>query len=105
MRGQAIAAVSIISSAESFLVPPRIVERRLLELCLQGAIQDIRGSGQTGEAETQDALMVMRLVEDFIFSPGMVLDRVASLAVFSVFVLCSWFCLSLKLGITSDILL
>ena len=70
MRGQAIAAVSIISSAESFLIPPRVVERRLLELCLQGAVQDIKVSGQTGEAETQDALMVMRLVEDFIFTPG-----------------------------------
>ena len=70
VRGQAIAAVSIISSAESFLVPHRAVERRLLELCLQGAVEDIRVSGQTGEAETQNALMVMRLVEDFIFTPG-----------------------------------
>lgn len=70
MRGQAIAAVSIISSAETFLVPFRVVERRLLELCLQGAVQDIKVSGQTGEAETQNALMVMRLVEDFLFTPG-----------------------------------
>jgi len=70
VRGQAIAAVSIISSAESFVIPPRVVERRLLELCLQGAVQDIKVSGQTGEAETQDALMVMRLVEDFIFTPA-----------------------------------
>ncbi|XP_068687514.1 neurobeachin-like protein 1 [Montipora foliosa] len=70
VRGQAIAAVSIISSAESFLVPHRAVERRLLELCLQGAVEDIRVSGQTGEAETQNALMVMRLVEDFIFTPA-----------------------------------
>lgn len=70
VRGQAIAAVSIISSAESFLVPSRAVERRLLELCLQGAVEDVKVSGQTGEAETQNALMVMRLVEDFIFTPG-----------------------------------
>ena len=70
MRGQAITAVSIISSDESFLVRPCVVERRLHELCLQGAVQDIRVSGQTGEAETQNALMVMRQVEDFIFSPG-----------------------------------
>ena len=33
-------------------------------------MEDITVSGQTGEAETQNALMVMRLVEDFIFSPG-----------------------------------
>lgn len=72
MRGQAIAAVSIISSAETFLVPFRVVERRLLELCLQGAVQDIKVSGQTGEAETQNALMVMRLVEDFLFTPGII---------------------------------
>lgn len=70
VRGQAIAAVSIISSAETFLVPHRVIERRLLELCLQGAVQDIKVSGQTGESETQNALMVMRLVEDFIFTPG-----------------------------------
>lgn len=70
MRGQAIAAVSIISSAETFLVPHRVIERRLLELCLQGAVHDIKVSGQSGEAETQNALMVMRLVEDFIFTPG-----------------------------------
>ncbi|KAJ7381764.1 Neurobeachin-like protein 1, partial [Desmophyllum pertusum] len=70
VRGQAIAAVSIISSAETFLVPHRVIERRLLELCLQGAVQDINVSGQTGEAETQNALMVMRLVEDFIFTPA-----------------------------------
>ena len=70
VRGQAIAAVSILSSAESFLVPSRAVERRLLELCLQGAVEDVTVSGQTGEAETQNALMVMRLVEDFIFTPG-----------------------------------
>lgn len=70
VRGQAIAAVSIISSAETFLVPHRVIERRLLELCLQGAVHDIKVSGQTGEAETQNALMVMRLVEDFIFTSG-----------------------------------
>lgn len=70
MRGQAIAAVSIISSAETFLVPHRVIERRLLELCLQGAVHDIKVSGQTGESETHNALMVMRLVEDFIFTPG-----------------------------------
>ncbi|RMX38939.1 hypothetical protein pdam_00016423 [Pocillopora damicornis] len=70
VRGQAIAAVSIISSAESFLVSHRVIERRLLELCLRGAVQDIEVSGQTGESETQNALMVMRLVEDFIFTPA-----------------------------------
>lgn len=77
MRGQAIAAVSIISSAETFLVPHRVIERRLLELCLQGAVHDIKVSGQTGESETHNALMVMRLVEDFIFTPGkfIILER------------------------------
>lgn len=70
VRGQAIAAVSIISSAETFLVPHRVIERRLHELCLQGAVHDIKVSGQTGESETHNALMVMRLVEDFIFTPG-----------------------------------
>ena len=77
VRGQAIAAVSIISSAETFLVPHRVIERRLLELCLQGAVHDIKVSGQTGESETHNALMVMRLVEDFIFTPGkfIILER------------------------------
>lgn len=52
------------------MVSHRVIERRLLELCLRGAVQDIEVSGQTGESETQNALMVMRLVEDFIFTPG-----------------------------------
>ena len=52
------------------MVPSRVVERRLLELCVQGAVQDIRVSGETAAAETQNALMVMRLVEDFLFTSG-----------------------------------
>ena len=52
------------------MVSHRVIERRLLELCLRGAVQDIEVSKQTGESETQNALMVMRLVEDFIFTPG-----------------------------------
>jgi len=69
-RGQVITAVSTIASSETFVYPSRAIERRLLEMCLQAVVQDIQRSGQTGESETNNALMTMRLVEDFVFTSG-----------------------------------
>ena len=47
-----------------------MLERKLFELCVQGAMEDIRRSGETGASETQNALRVTRLVDDFLFTPG-----------------------------------
>ena len=50
--------------------PAKLVERQLMELCIRGAIQDIKISGQTGVSETKNAVQVMRLIEDFLFVSG-----------------------------------
>ncbi|KAK3708098.1 hypothetical protein QZH41_019181, partial [Actinostola sp. cb2023] len=69
-RGQVITAVSTIASSEIFVYPSRVIERRLLEMSLRAVVDDIQRSGQTGASETNNALMIMRLVEDFLFTSG-----------------------------------
>ena len=69
-RGQPIAAVSRIASDETFLRPSRVIERNLLELCVLGALEDINRSGETGVSQTMNAVQVMKLVNDFLFTPG-----------------------------------
>ena len=69
-RGEVIASISTISSVEDFVVPARELERRLLELCMAEILTDIERSGQTGVKETNSALQVIKLLDDFIFTSG-----------------------------------
>ena len=54
-----------------FIIPMLSIERQLYEMCLEASLRSIEQSTQPFAVDTQNAVQILRLVEDFLISTGM----------------------------------
>ncbi|NWT01862.1 NBEL2 protein, partial [Mionectes macconnelli] len=70
-RGQVFSVLTKLGSACELVRPPDEIKRSLLEMMLESALTDLKESGPgTLPGLTQNALKLLRLLQDFLFSEG-----------------------------------
>ncbi|KAK2169991.1 hypothetical protein LSH36_5g09019 [Paralvinella palmiformis] len=65
-RGQVLAALSYTGEENDLLQPRVILERRLLEMMLQGSILDLKEAGQTNPLYMENAMYLVKLLYNFL---------------------------------------
>ncbi|XP_077160810.1 neurobeachin-like protein 2 isoform X4 [Paroedura picta] len=71
-RGQVFSVLTKLSSACELVRPPDEIKRSLLEMMLESALTDIKESTPAMlPSLTQNALKLLRLLQDFLFSEGL----------------------------------
>ena len=76
-RGQPLAALHQMASKYNFITPVLIIERKLLNKCVQACYSALSESVQPWAVDSQNAVQVVKLVEDFLLSTGMYLNNVS----------------------------
>ncbi|NXL54651.1 NBEL2 protein, partial [Podilymbus podiceps] len=70
-RGQVFSVLTKLGSACELVRPPDEIKRSLLEMMLESALTDLKESGPgTLPGLTHNALKLLRLLQDFLFSEG-----------------------------------
>ncbi|XP_010148165.1 PREDICTED: neurobeachin-like protein 2, partial [Eurypyga helias] len=70
-RGQVFSVLTKLGMACELVRPPDEVKRSLLEMMLESALTDLKESGPTAlPGLTHNALKLLRLLQDFLFSEG-----------------------------------
>ena len=70
-----------MAAKHQFILPPFVVERKLLEKCVVAATSALNDSLQPWAVDTQNAFQVVKIVEDFLMSSGECIVTVYSLYV------------------------
>ena len=61
-----------MSARHNFLLPVLVVERQLYEMCLAASASALNESTQPYAVDSQNAVQILKLVEDFLISKGKV---------------------------------
>ncbi|NXJ97928.1 NBEL2 protein, partial [Corythaixoides concolor] len=70
-RGQVFSVLTKLGTACELVRPPDEIKRSLLEMMLESALTDLKESGPTAAPGlTHNALKLLRLLQDFLFSEG-----------------------------------
>eukprot|EP00111_Clytia_hemisphaerica_P022278 TCONS_00065481-protein len=67
-RIEAICSLHEIAARHHFILPMLNIERQLYEMCLEASVQSIEQSTQPYAVDTQNAVQILRLVEEFLIS-------------------------------------
>ncbi|NXX85868.1 NBEL2 protein, partial [Urocolius indicus] len=70
-RGQVFSVLTKLGTACELVRPPDEIKRSLLEMMLESALTDLKESGPSAQPGlTHNALKLLRLLQDFLFSEG-----------------------------------